>query len=1257
MTASPSISSASVVRPSDIPLITEEKLNRIVAVFKLVLKENLTLGEKQVSCFKAVFADCRENQWARISELGDALLGLRDKRNRTLLFRMLEQGNQEVLNKAVEKKLAVNLASGEFNETLHTIIRMGRTDVFTLFLRAISINQLDAEGKTLLHVAIETGQPKMVRALIDNGCSLDITYKTLSPLAWCVARGEAACFDVLRNELREKVWRESVPSVGNLLHVAIHFGQSALLRILVTTHHKDVKDLINQRNNAGLTPLMLAALSENHEAVQTLNEAKAILDFQDPKGWTALHHAASKGFLKIIELLLLAGAKSDIPDITHNRPLDVAAADSKTLISNAMAQCKRGELKPPNFKRHHPKNLVFKGGGTKGIAYVGVIESLNKLNAMNDVERYGGTSAGAITAALLAMGKTSGEIQSLLEEMNPLTKFLDYDNLFLGDAKTVVGKMFRVINMILDPIKLIQALCSFTGLCKGEFFREWMEREIEKATGIKECTMGELSALVAQGRRSPLGVPLKHLHVFATRIGEHPKIFVLSSEDDQWKDLIVSDAVRASMSFPGVFKPHQLHFKIKDIRTLVDYGSFVDGGMLFNFPLEAFDYRGFIERGLKKDEATYPVYNRHTLGFNLYTPGKIEPHELERVENIKDLLCGIIDAYNHAESLIRQRNPYNLQRTVDISNEGIGALNFDLSNEQQQLLIKSGQEATLHFFGDEPVGEVDDSLFEVTAPTKKGLVNIPDQPKNFQGRAAILSNLNLLQLPAWHGLYGDEGIGKSALACQFAYTHREKFSLIAWIDCETAESRAYSYQALAKELKIDLNLSYDLLVVQVNAKLENYPTDRPWLLILDNLQAPQPWPIKGGLVLCTMSKQEPWTLGKAFAHLSSLSQKENIALLSPLSAPAYDDLAEKFRSSPLALQLAKAYMKKKGITCADYNQLHTTLKPLEKAWKLSSAYLDKEQLACLNVCAHFYPRFIPADLLKKHGPVLQELQLVNYDEETKAYSLMPSLRKLILANADEVSYQKAIVFIQQEKKPASLLWLLHASALVKDQSNLWFNVGRLREQFIGPKLALEAYEQALPGLVDDDDDLAQTKCHFKMARCALLLNNHLKATMHATRAEAKYAANNPHSHPHAKALVLLGTCKMPTHLAEARTALEAALKINEMLHTKAPYPKVTTNLALLANVLERLNLYPLAIHAYDKIITIYKARGHADVPLKAIIAAYLGKGDCQKLNENNDAAKVSYNELLVILRKNRSDAADIATVESRLSSLEKCSLM
>ena len=50
------------------------------------------------------------------------------------------------------------------------------------------------------------------------------------------------------------------------------------------------------------------------------------------------------------------------------------------------------------------RNLVFEGGGVRGIAYVGAMEVLAQRGLLDHITRVGGTSAGAINALIHALG-------------------------------------------------------------------------------------------------------------------------------------------------------------------------------------------------------------------------------------------------------------------------------------------------------------------------------------------------------------------------------------------------------------------------------------------------------------------------------------------------------------------------------------------------------------------------------------------------------------------------------------------------------------------------------------------------------------------------------------------------------------------------------------------------------------------------------------------------------------------------------------
>lgn len=96
-------------------------------------------------------------------------------------------------------------------------------------------------------------------------------------------------------------------------------------------------------------------------------------------------------------------------------------------VNKIKAMIKNNESKSKNASnpsKYHFKNLVFEGGGVKGIAYVGALEKLDEEGILKDIERVAGTSAGAMLAVLVGLGYTAKEIGDILWEIN-FQNFMD----------------------------------------------------------------------------------------------------------------------------------------------------------------------------------------------------------------------------------------------------------------------------------------------------------------------------------------------------------------------------------------------------------------------------------------------------------------------------------------------------------------------------------------------------------------------------------------------------------------------------------------------------------------------------------------------------------------------------------------------------------------------------------------------------------------------------------------------------------------
>lgn len=326
---------------------------------------------------------------------------------------------------------------------------------------------------------------------------------------------------------------------------------------------------------------------------------------------------------------------------------------------------------------YHFRNLIFEGGGVKGIAYVGAMEVLKEKGVIDGIVRAGGTSAGAINAAMFALGYSSAEQRTILKKLN-------FNN-FMDDSW----------GLIRDTERLIREY----GWYKGDFFHEWVAGLINRKLGNPNATFRDLKAA---------GKP--DLYVYgtnlSTRFGE-----VFSHEHTPTTR--IADAVRISMSIPLFFAA------FRNARKDV----YVDGGVLNNYPVKLFDREKYIEPGkldklglptkyylkenqkfLKKHPAASPyVYNKETLGFRLDSKQEIgvfrdgaEPQH-HKIDDFFDYAQALITTILESQGNSHLHND-DWQRTIYIDTLGVGTTDFDLSEAMKRKLEQSGRTGAEVYF-------------------------------------------------------------------------------------------------------------------------------------------------------------------------------------------------------------------------------------------------------------------------------------------------------------------------------------------------------------------------------------------------------------------------------------------------------------------------------------------------------------------------------------------------------------------------------
>ncbi|CAC5387801.1 unnamed protein product [Mytilus coruscus] len=107
--------------------------------------------------------------------------------------------------------------------------------------------------------------------------------------------------------------------------------------------------------------------------------------------------------------------KERILDVDKKESLNQTSISNKRPSNISELDIRAMEVNPTDYD--YPfENIVFEGGGLKGVAFCGSIQVLEELGIYPKIKRFAGTSAGAIKAALIAVGYNSKETEDFLSK-------------------------------------------------------------------------------------------------------------------------------------------------------------------------------------------------------------------------------------------------------------------------------------------------------------------------------------------------------------------------------------------------------------------------------------------------------------------------------------------------------------------------------------------------------------------------------------------------------------------------------------------------------------------------------------------------------------------------------------------------------------------------------------------------------------------------------------------------------------------------
>ncbi|MGF1470566.1 MAG: patatin-like phospholipase family protein [Rubrobacteraceae bacterium] len=308
-------------------------------------------------------------------------------------------------------------------------------------------------------------------------------------------------------------------------------------------------------------------------------------------------------------------------------------------------------------------DLVFEGGGVKGVGLVGALSVLEERGYKP--QRVAGTSAGALLAALLAAGYTASSLRRIFLELD----FSRFKDTAWEDRIPLIGA----------PLSLLKDQGFYEGKALLEYVRELLSAGNVGTFGdlvTHEPTDEMRYRYKAQVTASDItGRQLLVLPRDAHKLGV--------AEPD---DFEVALAVRMSAGMPFYFEPVRFLNPVTRRKHFV-----VDGGILSNFPVWLFDAAG---------EPRWPTFGLRLVEENprssldrrmepaTYPAGRISG----TIDYVKNLVYTMLEAHDR-----RYIEMSDFARTISIPTLEVRTMDLDLPQEKKQLLYDAGRAAAEQF--------------------------------------------------------------------------------------------------------------------------------------------------------------------------------------------------------------------------------------------------------------------------------------------------------------------------------------------------------------------------------------------------------------------------------------------------------------------------------------------------------------------------------------------------------------------------------
>ncbi len=265
--------------------------NRQVMDYLLYKGDNLAAKDKFGHTVLTFAARAGKADAAKYLADKGADISAADNDGKTVLMYAAEKGHGAIVDMLVNMGESAAQTDNNGRTVLMYAAQGGNPDVAeTLLMKGVDVNATDNNRTPVLSYAIKGGSAEIVRRLVKMGANLYATDdRGYTPMMYALETGREDLYNLVQlfdGQTRTKA-KENGKSLGMM---AVEGGNIDLIKLML----KEYRTTINERDNNGVTFLMLLAGKGRPDALREAFEKGGDVRLIDNSGKTALMYAAEQ---------------------------------------------------------------------------------------------------------------------------------------------------------------------------------------------------------------------------------------------------------------------------------------------------------------------------------------------------------------------------------------------------------------------------------------------------------------------------------------------------------------------------------------------------------------------------------------------------------------------------------------------------------------------------------------------------------------------------------------------------------------------------------------------------------------------------------------------------------------------------------------------------------------------------------------------------------------------------------------------------